>query len=70
MGYLIGIINRNTQYLVATDEGIITCSTSSRVTDEESYGKESVQTVSVRYSDYVRSGARSGPIGREAHPRQ
>ena len=27
IGYFIGIVNRNTQYIVATDEGIITCST-------------------------------------------
>ena len=39
MGYFIGIINRNTQYLVALDEGIITCSTINRVPDEEAYSK-------------------------------
>ena len=55
-------MNRNTQYLVATSEGLITCSTVKRYPDDQAYDKKCKDIVTVRYTDYIREGARTMPI--------
>ena len=64
IGYFVGIVNRNTQYLVATKEGIVTCSTISRMPDEESYSRECIDHVKTKYTEYIKDGAKSGPVAR------
>ena len=61
-GYFIGIINRNTQYLVATADGVVTCSTVRRLPDTEAYNKECIKVVNVTYAEYIKRGARSSPM--------
>ena len=62
IGYFVGIINRNTQYIISTTDGIITCSTVRRMIDEEAYDKSCTQEISVKYVDYIRGGARTKPL--------
>ena len=61
-GYFIGIVNRNTQYLVATKDGIVTRSTVRRYPDEQAYHKECKDIVKVMYSEYIKDGARTVPL--------
>lgn len=60
-GYFVGIVNRNTQYLISTSDGIIACSTVRRLPDEEAYDKTCLEDVKVKYSDYIHGGARTKP---------
>ena len=53
-GYVVGIVNRNTQYLVATCDGLITCSTVKRYPDDQAYDKKCKVIVTVKYTDYIR----------------
>ena len=59
----VGIINRNTQYFIATEEGIVTCATVRRLPDGEAYDKSCLSDIKIHYNDYIRDGARSKPIG-------
>ena len=61
-GYFVGIINRNTQYLVSTTEGIVTCATIRRIPDAEAYDKACMQEIRVKYLEYMRGGARTKPL--------
>ena len=61
-GYFVGIISRNTAYLVATEDGIVACFTVRRVPDTEAYDKDCKEVIFVKYTDYVRGGPRTLPI--------
>ena len=52
-GYFGDIVNRNTQYLVARKEGVVTCSTISRMPEEESYSRECIEHIQVKYTDQI-----------------
>ena len=61
-GYFVGVVNRNTQYLVSTvEDGIIACSTIRRFPDSEAYDKACLEEVTARYNDYISGGAKTKP---------
>ena len=61
-GWFVGIANRNMEYLVATKDGIISCSTVRRLPDNEAYDKKCIEEVDVKFTDYVKIGSRTAPI--------
>ena len=58
----IGIVNRNTAYLISTPDGIVACSTIRRLIDKEAYGPACLTEVTLRLADYIHKGARTKPI--------
>ena len=62
VGWFVGIVNRNIEYLVATTDGIISCSIVRRLPDNEAYDKKCIDEIDVRYTDYVNIGSRTAPI--------
>ena len=59
IGWFVGIVNRNTEYLIATTDGIIFCSTVRRLPDNEAYDKKCMDEIIVKYTDYVKTGSRT-----------
>ena len=59
IGYFLGIVSRNTQYLVSTPAGVITCATVRRLPDSVVYDPACIAEVKVRYSDCIKDGAAS-----------
>ena len=58
----MGIVNWNTEYLTATTDEIISCSTVCRLPDNEAYDKKCINEIIVKYADYVKTGSRTAPI--------
>ena len=58
----VGIVNRNTEYLLATTDAIVSCSTVRRWPDNEAYDKKCIEEVDIKYTDYVKTGPRTAPI--------
>ena len=61
-GFFVGIVSRNTSYLVSTPDGIIACATIRRLIDEEAYDPACLTEVTVKLADYIHGGARTKPI--------
>ena len=59
VGYFVGLSPRTTEYLIATEMGIISCATMRRMPDEMAYDKKCLEIVKVGYRDYVCEGASS-----------
>ena len=57
----MGIVNRNAEYLIATHQGIISCSTVLRLPDNEAYDKKCIEDIDIKYTDYVKIGSRTAP---------
>ena len=55
-GLCVGIVNRSTEYLIATKDGIISCSTVRRLPDNEAYDKKCIEEIDIKYADYVKTG--------------
>ena len=68
VGYFIGIVNRNTSYLISTLEGIVAVSTIGRLSDDLCYDRACLTEVTIKYSDYVHGGARTAPVALKAIP--
>ena len=47
IGWFVGIVNRKTEYLIATTDGIISCSTVRRLPDNEAYDKKCIDDIIV-----------------------
>ena len=62
-GFFVGINGKTTEYLVATEEGIFSCTTIRRLPDEEAYDPRCLDVVKVTYREYVLEGASSNPVG-------
>ena len=62
VGDLLGIVNRNTEYLIATENGIVACTIVRRMQDSEAYDSACKNVVSAKYTDFVRGGPRTWPI--------
>ena len=62
VGYLVGVVNRNTEYLIATGEGIVACYTVRRMQDSEAYDSACKGVINVKYTDFVSGGPRTMPI--------
>ena len=69
-GYFIGIVNRNTQCLVAASGGIIACSTIRKYPGDEAYDKECNNVMKIKYSDYIEDGSRTLPLSVRTLPMQ
>ena len=59
VGYFVGLSPGTTEYLIATEMGIISCATMRRMPDEMAYDKKCLEIVKVGYRDYVCEGASS-----------
>ena len=68
VGYFLGIVARNTAYLISTLEGMVAVSTIGRLSDDEAYDKACIQEVTVKYGDYIHGGARTTPVATRAIP--
>ena len=58
-GYFVGVIGRTTEYLISCGGKIIACRTLRRLPDEKAYDRAMIEEVTVRYRDYVCSGAKT-----------
>ena len=62
VGWFVGIVDRNTEYMIATTDGIMSCSTERRLPDNEAYNKKCIDEIDVKCTDYVKTGSRTAPI--------
>jgi hypothetical protein len=60
-GFFVGVNGKTTEYLVATEEGIFSCTTIRRVPDDEAYDPACIDKITSTYRDYVLGGASSSP---------
>ena len=60
VGGFLGSANRNIEYLIATKDGIVSCSTVRTLPDNEE--------VDIKYTDYVKTGSRTAPIAARFTP--
>ena len=58
-GIFLGYIWRSTEYLVGTADGIFQCRTVRRGTEKEAYDPKFVETLKIKYDDYILKGAKS-----------
>ena len=59
VGFYLGSNPRTTEYLVANEAGVISCTTIRRMPDENAYDKSCLEAVLVGHRDYVCNGASS-----------
>ena len=62
VGWFVGIANKNTEYLIATKDGTISCSTVRRLLENEACDKKCIQEVDTKYTDYMSTGFRKATI--------
>ena len=58
----MGIVNRNTEYLIATTDGVLSCSTVRRLPDNDIYDTKCIDDIIVKYTDSVKTISRTAPI--------
>ena len=59
IGYFLGIKESTTEYLVSIDGSICSSATIRRMTDQEAYSEQCIESVKINYWNFISDGARS-----------
>ena len=57
IGYFLGVMDRNTQYVISMGDKLYTCTTLKRLLDEEAYDPSIIENVTLTFDDFISNGA-------------